>query len=439
MIRLINGTICARDKLITGQDLVIRQGRIFFEKRNSDRKDENIIDLNGSYILPGFVELHTHGASLFEFTAGRYDPQTKSFQSSVEIYEEELPRYVRVLTSNGVTNLYLGTWAAPVKQLRFCFEQLKKYMDSDRNGRDGYLIKGGLLEGAFLNPEMCGAMNADYVLPPGIEKFDEINESGVIKLVNVVPDYGEASYKLIRNLTEKGISVGAGHTNATADQFRAAVDNGLKYAIHFLNGLTGRSFKSFDNGGAVEGILQDSRIYVELILDGVHVNPAYVRDVIERKGIDKVMAVTDAMFVSQAKGVTDFQMNGIPGRLSEDGKYVYVASKKPLTLFSSILTMDRAFSNLLSFLTKEMPGVWYHEHKSMSLERAVPAAARMCATNACNMLKMYGAEDPWTGSIEEGKWADLLVADIEGQPGNYRLSIRKVFVRGNEVYSSARV
>ena len=256
-------------------------------------------------------------------------------------------------------------------------------------------------------------------------------------MVNVVPDYGETSLQLIGHLTDKGISAGAGHTKATADQVKMAIDNGLGYCIHFLNGPTGGSYKSFDNGGAVESILRDDRIYVELILDGLHVNSKYVRDVIGRKGIDKVMAVTDAMFASQAKGVTDFEMNGIPGRLSEDGRYVYVAGKKPLTLFSSVLTMDVAFSNLLSFLTQDTDGVWYRTHKAMSLERAIPAAARMCATNACSMLRMHGSEDPETGSIEEGKWADLVVADIEGQPGNYRIGIQMVFVRGNEVYSAA--
>jgi len=434
MIKLINGIICTKDKLIKGQDLYIQEGRISLEK-SRDKNVEKTIDLNGSYILPGFIEIHTHGASLFEFTAGRYDRETKSFQSSPEIYKNELPRYVRTRTSTGVTTLYPGTWAASVKQLKFCFGELKKYMDSDKNGMDGCVIKGGLLEGTFLNPNMCGAQNPDYILQPDIEKFDEINESGVIKLVNVVPDYGEASYKLTKNFAEKGISVGAGHTNATADQFKKAVGNGLKYAIHFLNGPTGHSYKPFNNGGAVEAILQDDRMYVELIVDGFHVNPAYVRDVIKRKGIDKVMVVTDAIFASQAKGITDFKINEIPGRLSEDGKYVYVTGKKPLTLFSSVLTMDIAFSNILSFLTREMSGVWYRMHNEISLDQAIISTARICATNTSDMLKMHGAEDLETGSIEAGKWADLVIADIEGQPGNYRLGVQRVFVRGNEVCS----
>lgn len=125
MLRLINGIICGRDKLMSEHDLIIRQGRIFLEKKGS-RAAEETLDLGGSYVLPGFTEIHTHGASLFEFTAGRYDPKTSSFRSSPDIYGEELPRCARLQASTGVTNLYLGTWAAPAKQLRSCFEQLKK-------------------------------------------------------------------------------------------------------------------------------------------------------------------------------------------------------------------------------------------------------------------------------------------------------------------------
>lgn len=432
MIRLINGIICSRDKLIKGCDLIIRQGRIFLEKKGG-RAAEETLDLNGSYVLPGFTEIHAHGAGLFDFTSGRYEPKTDSFQSSPEIYQEELPRYARMQASTGVTNLYLGTWAVPITQIRFCFEQLKKYLDSGRNGKDGSFIRGGMLEGAFFNPRMCGAQNPDYAIRPEREKFDEMNKSGLIKLVNIVPDYGEASYRLIRDLTEKGISVGAGHTNATADRFRAAINQGLKYFIHFLNGPTGGSYKSFNNGGAVEAILQDERIYAELILDGFHVSPAYVRDVLERKGHDRVIAVTDAMFASQAKGIKDFRIGGLPGRISEDGKYVYVVGKKPLTLFGSVLTMDLAFANLLSFLTQEMKGIWQRRHPAMSLDQALLVTSQLCATNANDMLKMHGAEDTQTGSIEEGKWADLIIADIKGEPGSYHLEIQQVFVRGTNL------
>jgi len=439
-MRFTNGRICTRDKIVTDQDLIINDGRIILEKSagNIKDKDENIIDLKSSYILPGFVDIHTHGAGLFDITLGQYNPETNSFQSSSEIYQEAFPRYVRLRTKTGVTNLYLATVADSIEHLQFCLEQLDRYMDSDNNGQDGCLIKGSLLEGTFLNPLMCGAQNPKYVFTPDIKKFDEINKSGTIKLVNVAPDYGKESFKLTKALQKEGITVGAGHTNATANQIKIAVENGLDYVIHFLNGPTGSSFKPFNGGGAVEWILQDDRIYVELIVDGFHVNPAYVRDVIERKGIEKIIAVTDAVFVSQAEDITDFEMAGISGRMSADRKYVYVAESNPLSLFGSVLTMDKAFSNILSLLTQNMAGIWYREHKAVGFDRAVLTAARMCATNPCNMLEKHGAEDTETGFIEEGKWADLLVADIKGQSGDYKLDVHSVFVRGNKVFSDIK-
>ncbi len=133
--------------------------------RPEDRPEETV-DAKGSYILPGFIEIHTHGAGLFEFTMGRYNLATREFEASEDLYAEELPRYAKRRASTGVTGLYLGTWASPIAQQQFCFRQLKKYMDSPGNGTDGSLVLGGLLEGAFLNPKMAGAQNPEFFLKP---------------------------------------------------------------------------------------------------------------------------------------------------------------------------------------------------------------------------------------------------------------------------------
>jgi N-acetylglucosamine-6-phosphate deacetylase len=431
MLRITNGIICVGDKLVRGEDLYIEAGKIVSQPGGAT--PAKTLDAGGAYVLPGFIEIHTHGARLFEFTMGRYDPRKRAFIGDEEAYERGLPEWLAARASTGTTTLYAGTWAAPVEQICFVFERLRRHMASGENGRNGSFVPGGLLEGAFLNPDMCGAQNPDMVLDQRIDLFDEMNESGVIKLVNVVPDYGARSFELIRTLADRRISVGAGHLAATADAIREGADNGLKYIIHFLNGPTGHSYKIFDGGGAVEGILGDDRVFVEIICDGVHVNPRYVRDVISRKGQDKVMAVTDAMFGSQASGVRDFEINGIPGRISEDGRFAFVRDRKSLTLFSSIVTMDRAFSNLLCFLTREMEGIWIRRHEALGLETALPAAARMCATNIADMLGARGCEAPDTGSLEPGKWADVVLADIEGEPGEYSLRVKKVLVRGREV------
>ncbi len=426
--KIINGKVCLNTEINENIDILIKNGKCYLESPVNREKNEKyeIIDAAGSYILPGFIELHTHGAGLFEFTMGKFQPETSSFDSSELLYAKELKRYANLRQSTGVTRIYLGTWAAPIERQKFCFRQLKNYIKSSQNGKQGAFIAGGLLEGTFINPKNAGAQNPNFVFKPDISLFDEINESGVIKLVNIVPDYGQDSYKLTEYCTKHGISVGAGHTDATLNQFTQAIQAGLKYCIHFLNGPIGHSYKIFEEGGAVEAVLS-SNIYAEIIVDGVHVNPRYVRDVIYRKGHEKILAVTDAMFLSQTQGISEFEISGIKGKFSDDRKFVYVANKERLTLFSSILTMDKAFSNLLSWLTIDIPGFWIRQHSALNLEQAILIASHCCSKNIADMIETRTNEDIRTGIIANEKLADIIIADIAGQPGNYKLKIKQTF------------
>ncbi len=424
--RIINGKVCLDTGIKSDIDIVITNGICHIESQTPANPNEQVIDASGSYVLPGFIEIHTHGAGLFEFTMGKFNPATSTFESSEEIYSTELAKYAQLRESTGVTRIYLGTWAAPIERQKFCFRQLKTYIESENNGYKGALIAGGLLEGTFINPKNAGAQNPNFVFKPDISLFDEINESHVIKLINIVPDSGQDAYELTEYCTKKGISVGAGHTDATYNQFNRAIKSGLKYCIHFLNGPIGHNYKIFEGGGAVEAVLCTD-IYAELILDGVHVNPRYVRDVMFRKGSDKIIAVTDAMFFSQTEGISEFEISGIKGKISDDKKFVYVANKEKLTLFSSILTMDKAFSNLLSWLTCDMPGIWISQHEAIDFEQALLIASRCCSKNIADMLALNSGEEIQTGEIADGKLADLIIADIEGKTGNYTINIKQTY------------
>ncbi len=430
-MRIINGIVCCRNELRGDTDILVKDGKISLEPAG-DRHDDEIVDAGGSYILPGFIEIHTHGAGLFEFTMGKYNPKTGNFDSSEEIYRENLPKYLRLRASSGVTSLYMGSWAAPISRQIFCFDQLKNYVESGDNGNDGSYVLGGLLEGTFINPASAGAQNPEFVFHPDIELFEKINASNLIKLVNVVPDYDDDSCKLIRHLTDKGISVGAGHTAATCEQFKRAIDAGLKYCIHFLNGSISHSYKSFSGGGAVEAVLRED-VYAEIIADGYHVAPRYFRDVLKRKGADKIMAVTDAMFSSQARGINEFEISGIKGKVDETGSFVSVVGRDRLTLFSSVLTMDVAFGNILSWLTTGMDGVWNRRHQAMNRDDAILRAARCSSTNISDMLNRGMSENIETGEIGDGKWADIIIADIAGEQGDYKLNVKDVYVRGKKI------
>jgi len=423
-----NARVCTPEGVRDAADVAVEDGRITQVGPPSEESRGDVIDAHGMYLVPGFIDPHAHGARLFEFTAGRFRPESGDFDGADESWRSGLPQYAAFLARTGVTNVCVATWAAPVEQLARAYGFLRDYMHGPGNGRDGARFLGGNLEGTFLNPDMAGAQNPDLVLAPDPATFDAINRAGAIRMANVVPDHGEPAYRLIDHLTENCVVPGFGHTNATALQVREGVRRGLRYCVHFTNGPTGGSYKPFNRGGAIEAVLQTPGLYAELILDTYHVNPAYVRDIIRRKGGHRVMVVTDQMFATDADEVTAFTISGIRGILSADRRYVQVEGK-PNTLFSSVLTMDAGFSNLLSLLTREMAGVWNARHEAMPLAQAVAATARMCASNTADMLGIAGD----TGRIAPGKRADLVLGRIEGEPGTYALRVERTYVAGERV------
>jgi len=427
-LRLRGGMVCTPQGLLADVDVVVDGERIRAIEPTASAGDEEVIDAGGCFVLPGFVEVHAHGARLFEFTAGYFQPGSGEFDGSEESWHRGLPAYARFLAQTGVANATVATWAAPVGQLARAYAFLRDYMDSDGNGRDGARLLGGNLEGTFINRDMAGAQNPARVLDPDPATFDAINRAGALRMANVVPDGGEPALALIDHLRRVGVVAGLGHTSATAEQVGEAVRHGTRYCVHFTNGPTGGSYKPFHGGGVIEAVLQTAELYAELIADMHHVNPAYVRDIIARKGTRRVMVVTDQMFATGAAEVSRFDIGGIGGIVSEDRSYVFVEGK-PNTLFSSVLTMDVGFSNILSLLTRDMPGIWHERHEALGVEEALTATVRMCATNAAEMLGI----DADTGSIEPGKRADLVVAAIDGGPGAWRLSVRRTLVGGVEV------
>jgi N-acetylglucosamine-6-phosphate deacetylase len=419
--------------VVTGQgvehfDIVLHDGRISLAG-DKERCDQ-VMDITGKYVVPGFVDIHFHGYRLFEFTSGLYDVKSETFDNSPAAYDRGFEMLSKTLAEFGVTGFYVGTWACPLPNLRHCYAQLHRYLSSGYE-QPGARILGGLLEGSFLNPRMAGAQNPDYVLKFAADSFDEIDDKGTIKLANVVPDFGRPSYELTKYLSGKGIAVGAGHSNATCAQIMEATKAGLKYFIHFTNGPTGGSFKPFNGGGAIEAVLKSDELYAEQILDGYHVNPAYIRDILKRKGADRIIGITDCLFAAGSQ-VKQFTSGGIRGALSEDGKYFQVVDKSN-TLFSSNLTMDRGFGNLLNWLTTNMPGIWNRLHNALEFEQALIIVAKIISTNPCLLT---GLDKQGCGSIADGAKADLCVLDITGSQGSYNVVVESTIVDGRIVYST---
>ena len=433
--KIVNLTACTPDGVVENAEIVVRDGRIEAvagpDDPAPDASDLPELDGGGKLALPGFIDIHCHGAALFEMGEGVFDPETGEFDTSEAALEKGIHDYAKGKAKEGCTSFYPTTAAGPRDQLLRTNRVVNSYLDSPANGTEGARIRGTSDEGLFFNPEMGGAQDVRHTFEPSTELLDEANETGIIKLLNIAPDWGEPAFRLTEYATGRGIVVGAGHTDATADQVRRSIDHGLRYIIHFTNGPTGGSTKPFNGGGAVEATLQCDELNAELICDGYHIAPAYVRDIIARKGFERAMVVTDQVFVA-GTDVTTFGSGELVGEVAPDGSHVRVKGTKN-TLFGSCSQMHTCFANLLSWLTSEMPGVWNRAHPALPFEDALTATARMCATNQAAMIGLDSDTDMPTGSIEPGKAADIVLGRLDGGPGGYAFKVDHVFVAGHDI------
>jgi len=427
--RIIEGDLCIENGVVTyiGQPLDEPAGR-------------HVVDGRGRYAVPGFIDMHGHGGRLFDLTEGLYDPKSGRFDNSAEAFDTGLPALLASVAQNGTARVVLATLAAPQDKLCHALRCAARYIDSPRNGVDGAYLHGIFIEGSFIKyAEFAGAQNPQYFLAPSVETFQRLDEAagGHICYVNVVPEHGEQAFPLMAHLRSRGILIGAGHTDASARQYLAAVPQGLRVAVHFTNGPTGSSFKPFGGGGVLQAVLGSRRVIAELIVDGYHVNPAYILDVIRRKGSDRVVGITDSMFLTGDTTVGQFEVAGIKGRRSENGRYLEVVGKRH-TLFGSVLTMAVGFANLVSWMTGSVRGIWHGVHEPLDTDEAVLTATHLCAVNPAKALGFFDPPNQQlgqdismcAGGIQVGKRADVAVIRLDGEPGAYDVLVDHVFVKG---------
>jgi len=420
-----NASLVLPDRL-TRADLLIENGRVArIEPSIPPRSKEEVVDAGGKYILPGFVDIHNHGARGFDCSLGVWQDEQKAFALEAGSYRQGLAEALAYYRQNGVTRVFLTSLAAPLDDLAFAFRQIDAYC---REKQPLHAMIGGInLEGTFLKlPAYAGAQSPDYFYPPEEATMERLQAAagGRIRIVNLPPEHGAGGRALIRALHEQGVLVAAGHTGAEADEFQEAIAAGTRLGVHFFNGPARSSSKSFHDGGAEEAMLRSDAVSLELIVDGYHVHPAYVLDTIARKGVERIVLITDSMFVNGCDDIHSFELCGVPGAVSANRRYLQVTDRAD-TLFGSVLTSRRGFENVLNWLTREMTGIWYRRHEALPLNDALVTAARMASTNPAHLTGLADA-----GSIAPGKRADLLIAAIEHKEEGYEVSLEQVLVGG---------
>lgn len=331
------------------------------------------LDLDGAWLLPGYIDLHVHGGGGHDYTTSA----------------QALAGGAAYHLAHGTTRTLVSLVTAPVEQL--C-EQLDRVaaLAARGPGRHGHVL-GAHLEGPFLSPARCGAQHPDHIAVPDVAALDALLAAGrgYVRQVTVAPERPGA-LELIDRLVAERVVAAVGHTDATYDQAAAAFARGASLLTHAYNGMRPPHHRE---PGPVPAAL-DAGVVCEIINDGVHVHPAAVRMIPP----ERMALITDAI---SAAGIGD-------GRCTLGGQEVLVTGGEARlardgALAGSTLTMDAAVRRAV-------------------FEVGMPITAASAAASG-NPARVLGIADR-CGAIAPGLDADLVVLDDE-------LRLARVMLQGD--------
>ena len=362
-IKIKNGTIEICDK-----DIQIEAGAEYY-------------DAVGKKVVPGFIDIHTHGAVGVDVNAAT---------------AEDLEKICKFVATRGTTSWLCSVLTDTREQTNWCIDQFKEHK---KRGSEGANLLGIHLEGPFLSTEYKGAMPEHLLQKPNMPLLREYQEraEGDIKYITISPEV-EGLAEDIPAMKELGITVAIGHSGADYDTAWKAIDHGAACCTHTFNAMK----LLHQHFPAIMGAALESDIYCEMICDGRHLHPGTVRLLIKTKGLDKVIAITDSIMAAGLPdgnyklGVNDVVVVDGDAKLADTGVRA-----------GSTLTQDTALKNLLCYT-----------------KRPVEEILPMLSENPAKLLGIFDKK----GSIAEGKDADIVILDKE-------YNVADVFVGGKKVSS----
>lgn len=346
-------------------NLLIQNGRIAKFLRNDELpQDGQFYDAGGRYIVPGFIDVHTHGAVNVDVNAAT---------------AEDLETISHYFALQGTT-AWLGSILTDTKeQTLWCIKQFNEHKEQKSNGAK---MIGIHLEGPFLAAEYKGAMPEHLLKEADIELLKEYQAAaeGDIRYLTVSPEVAGVTDQ-VEKMVELGMVVSVGHSGADYDTAMTCIHKGASAATHTFNAMK----LMHQHYPAVSGAVLESDVFCEAICDGRHLHPGMVRLLLKTKGLEKVVAVSDSIM---ATGLPDGNYKlGVNDVTVIDGDARLTVGN---TRAGSTLTTGKALKNLLQFTDKP-------------LEEIIDLLTK-------NPAKMLGIYDQ-RGSIDVNKLADLVVLD----------------------------
>ena len=368
-------------------DLFIKDGKIESIGEGVRFADE-IIDVKGNYILPGFIDIHVHGGGGADFM----DATPEAFETAVKAH-----------LKHGTTTLLPTAMTATESDLTDFLNAFKTFK---KNSKYSYITPGVHLEGPYFsgaNAKSSGAQPSDLLRLPDEAEMDRLLKiaDGDILRWDAAPEL-QGFDMFARKCLDNEIICAIAHSAATSEEAQKGIDNGFSHVTHFYNAVTTyRKEGQKVLAGVVEAAYLNDDVTVELICDGRHIPRDVLRLALKIKGADKVSAITDGMRIAG----TDMQ-NGKLGSLKNGTDVIVddgVAKLPDMSSFAgSIATMDRCLRVLV---------------KDYGID--IVTASKMLSGAPSKLL---GLNDK--GSIEVGKDAELVVL-------NKDFVIKDVLLLGN--------
>lgn len=340
---------------------------------------EDAVDLQGATVIPGLVDVHSHGNSGADFSDGDY---------------EGLKTMAAFYASCGVTSFAPASMTLPYDVLAKAFATAKQLTEESPAGCAR--LMGIQMEGPYFSYKKRGAQNPDYLKEPDFEGFRKLYEDcgGLVRIVDVAPELPGAAEFVAK--AKDLCTVSIAHTDSDYDHAKAAIDAGVTHLTHLYNAMPGIHHR---NPGVIPAAVENPKVRAEIICDGEHIHPASVRLAFSMFGGDRMILVSDSGRCAGQPDGTQFELGGQQCWL-RDG----VARLADGTIACSATNLWTCLCNVISWNIPE--------------EDAVRAASY-------NPACAIGAGDK-IGSIETGKYADFLICAPD-------YSSKRVFIGGKEI------
>ncbi|NLA78290.1 MAG: N-acetylglucosamine-6-phosphate deacetylase [Erysipelothrix sp.] len=341
------------------------------------------VDYDEKRIVPGFIDVHIHGA---------YGVDTNDAD------EAGLKKVMQGLVSEGVTS-FLPTTVTQSKEVLLA--ALKNVVKVKKQKVDGTQILGIHFEGPYLDMDYKGAQPGQYIVKPSVAEFKEYEAAaeGLIKIITIAPEKDD-DFALVKYLASKNIVASIGHSAATYDEVVMAVANGARSMTHVFNGMTGIHHRNYGIAGAAHRL---AGVYGEIIADGNHVIWPVIHDLMMAKGKFHNVLITDALNV-KGSPMGEYNLGGQAIEVKANGS-AYIKGTDRLS--GSTLNTNKGVRNLV-------------EYAQVPIEYAINAAT-------INPATLIGVDDV-KGKLQVGYDADIVVLEDD-------YDVNTTYVLGKVLYT----